>query len=88
MKSVEIKIKGKVQGVGFRYHTYQKANELNIKGFVQNMPDKSVFIMASGTNDALDTFIQWCHFGPKWAIVDSVQVIDIAAKEHDSFNIR
>ena len=46
LRHVRIIVYGKVQGVFFRKHTFQKANELGIKGFVKNQEDKSVMIEA------------------------------------------
>lgn len=87
MKSLAIKVKGRVQGVGFRYSTQQKARELNISGLVKNMMDGSVFIEASGTIENLDKFTSWCYQGPRWAYVDSVEISEIALKEYKGFNI-
>jgi len=47
-KHVNITVKGRVQGVGFRYSAMEAAEELGIKGFVRNMPDGSVYIEAEG----------------------------------------
>ncbi len=69
MKTIQIKVSGKVQGVGFRYYTQKKAHEFNIKGFVQNMPDGSVYIEAEGEDLDVDTFADWCAQGPQWARV-------------------
>ena len=74
MKSVSIKISGKVQGVFFRKSTQEKAIELGIAGFVQNMPDGSVYAEAEGDDDAIEQFVQWCKEGPLLASVASVEV--------------
>ena len=56
-------VKGKVQGVWFRKYTKEKADELEIKGFVQNEFDRTVFISAEGTKQSLDKFIDWLYEG-------------------------
>ena len=48
-----MKVYGKVQGVGFRYYTHKKANELGLNGFVKNKPDGSVYIEAEGEENNL-----------------------------------
>jgi acylphosphatase len=50
--------KGRVQGVGYRYFVTDCARESGVSGFVKNMPDDSVTIVAEGSNDALDTFVR------------------------------
>jgi acylphosphatase len=68
-----ITVSGRVQGVGFRYYTREMAKSLSIKGFVRNLPDGSVYIDAQGSNDALETFIQWCRSGPSRASVERIE---------------
>lgn len=87
MKSLAIKVLGRVQGVGFRYSTQQKAKELNITGIVKNMMDGSVYIEASGAINNLDKFTNWCYKGPRWAFVDSVEITEIDLKEYKGFSI-
>ena len=69
-----VKILGLVQGVNFRYYAKIKADELDIKGFVKNEPDGSVYIEAEGENDSLDRFVEWCKKGPRSAKVDRIEV--------------
>ena len=77
MRNIEIIIKGKVQGVGFRYHTMQIASEFNISGFVKNMHDGSVYLQAQGADHEIDMFIHWCRQGPRHAIVSSFELKEI-----------
>ncbi|MCK9291463.1 MAG: acylphosphatase [Bacteroidales bacterium] len=67
-----ITVYGRVQGVGFRYHTRKQAEVLRITGFVQNKPDGSVYIEAEGEH--LDEFIQWLRIGPAWARIREVVI--------------
>lgn len=68
----EIKITGRVQGVGFRYFVEKKAAELNITGWVKNMPDRSVVVMAQGDEKDMNTFIDYLRIGPTMAKVEDV----------------
>ena len=74
MQTVHLVIKGKVQGVFFRASTKDKANELGINGWVKNMPDGNVEVLAAGSKGQLENFIRWCRKGPKQAIVSDVIV--------------
>ena len=83
-KAVILKVYGKVQGVGFRFYTQKKAQELMLKGFAQNKPDGSVYIEAEGNADKLELFILWCNDGPSWARVTKVeqQFVPVLGKEN------
>lgn len=69
-----ITIHGKVQNVGFRKATKEKAKELGIKGEARNEPDGTVFIEAEGTPEQLQKFVAWCKEGPAKADVENVEV--------------
>jgi acylphosphatase len=69
-----IRIEGKVQGVGFRYHTRKQAEILDIKGIVRNMDDGSVYIEAEGEEQNLLLFLQYCRKGPDRSIVSSAEM--------------
>lgn len=55
---IKMLVKGRVQGVGFRYCTKQLADTLHIYGFAKNQDDGSVYIEASGDDKAMKRFIQ------------------------------
>ncbi|WP_345066466.1 acylphosphatase [Sphingobacterium thermophilum] len=74
MKHLNIKVRGKVQGVYFRISTKAVADQLGIKGFVLNCEDKSVYIEAEGDDFALESLLDFCHEGPEKAEVESVEV--------------
>jgi|TARA_B100001964_G_scaffold140887_1_gene155264 acylphosphatase len=68
----EAKIRGRVQGVGFRYHTQRFAKELNVTGWVRNQKDGSVRVVARGRRAALEAFIAFLRIGPNHASVDEM----------------
>lgn len=87
-KSVILKVYGKVQGVGFRYYTNKKANELGLNGFVKNKPDGSVYIEAEGDEANLLGFINWCQDGPPWARVSKVEQQFIPLTGYKDFQVK
>lgn len=87
-KSIQITISGRVQNVGFRYSTQQKAKELGINGFVKNKPNGDVYCEAEADEDILNQFVLWCHKGPDWAKVMHVQVNDRPVKGFEKFEIK
>ncbi len=59
-----IHVKGRVQGVGFRYSAVREARSRGITGFVKNQYDGSVYIEAEGSQEQLLEFVEWCRRGP------------------------
>lgn len=83
-----IKIYGKVQKVGFRYNAYVNAIRNNVNGFVSNEDDGSVHIEAEGTIDELEAFLNWCHKGPPWAVIDRVEARKAPLMHYTEFVIQ
>lgn len=67
-------VKGRVQGVSFRYFVQEQAEHLGISGWVRNLWNGSVEVTAEGSQQNLETFIQALHVGPPMARVDEVKV--------------
>jgi acylphosphatase len=72
MRTINIRVHGRVQGVGFRYFTQRYANAYNIKGWVRNCTDGSVEILAQGDENDLDNFLQIIRKGPNYAGVTHI----------------
>ena len=70
---LKIVIKGRVQGVGFRYYTKKNADALGICGWVKNRQDGSVEVLAEAEGDQLDKFIGQLRQGPSSAVVESLK---------------
>ena len=84
----KIHVTGHVQGVGFRWNAAKEARDLGIKGFIQNLPDGSVYIEAEGIADQLNIFIEWCKRSPGSSIVESVTADISPVVNHIEFHIR
>ncbi len=87
MRAVKVRVEGIVQGVGFRYYTYRIAKRYGIKGYVKNMPDGSVEVVAEGDEERLERFLQDVARGPSSAVVTNVSVEDIDPVGFRSFEI-
>ncbi len=81
-------VSGRVQGVGFRYYTKQKACELGVFGYVKNNPDGSVTIEAEAELEQLVEFVLWCQKGPQWARVTDFKITDTMPVGYILFEIR
>jgi acylphosphatase len=65
-------VRGRVQGVGFRFFVEREAHTLGVAGWVRNNPDGSVEVMAMGTEEQLSALRAKLQKGPRAARVDQV----------------
>ncbi len=73
-KRWHIWISGRVQGVFYRAHTEQVARQLGLTGWVRNLPDGRVEIVAEGEEEKLQKLLDWCWQGPPTAQVNAVEM--------------
>lgn len=73
IKHINIKIYGRVQGVGFRFFVKRIAFDLNIFGWVKNMSDGSVYIEAEGSEKDLRKLLKIFHQGPAFSKVEKIE---------------
>ena len=69
------RIRGRVQGVGFRWWTRGRASDLGLRGTVGNRPDGTVEVHAVGDVDTLEVFAAGLEVGPAMARVEGVDGI-------------
>jgi acylphosphatase len=86
-KTISIEVSGKVQGVYYRQSTLRYAIENSITGTVTNQSTGSVLIIATGTNEQLNSLIEWCKKGPPKAVVTNVVVKEQAFQLFNTFSI-
>lgn len=87
--SISVRVSGKVQGVGYRSATMEKAQNLKLKGWVKNEADGSVSLEAEGEKGAIDELIKWLAIGPSRAVVLNVEVTFIeSSNDHAIFEVR
>ncbi len=85
--SYKILITGRVQQVGFRFYTQQRALDLQISGSVQNLKNGDVIVIAFGPEKAMLEFISWLHRGPSRAMVTHVDLQEIPFELVSNFRI-
>lgn len=71
---IQCVVTGKVQAVGFRDYAQNAAAELDLKGYIKNNPDGSVFVLAQGEPESLRLYVEHLHEGSILARVDGVAV--------------
>ena len=75
-RSVQLRITGRVQGVGYRAWALQTASRLGLRGWVRNRRDDSVEALVIGEEAAVDRMIEACREGPFSARVTDIAVSD------------
>ncbi len=73
-KRVHAFISGQVQGVWYRANTQEKAKQLGVCGWVRNLSDGRVELVAEGEPHTLQQLMQWCQRGPEKAHVESIDL--------------
>lgn len=81
------RVRGRVQGVGFRWWTHRTAESLGIRGSVRNLADGSVEVRAAGSPGSIEALEQHLHRGPRSASVQNVERFPIAGIAHTGFQI-
>jgi acylphosphatase len=82
---VHVIVRGRVQGVGFRYSMIARARSLGVGGWVRNRSDGSVEAVFEGPAERVESMVDWCRRGPSGARVDSVEEAAEAAHGEREF---
>ena len=80
-------VSGRVQGVGFRYATADQALNLGVTGYVRNLPDRRVEVMACGEERAVNALRNWLWQGPQLARVSEVHCETLSYRDFHDFRI-
>ena len=80
-------IRGRVQGVGFRYFAQRAAAQLGLAGYVRNLDDGRVEVYAIGPEAKLSELAGVLHRGPRWAEVHGLEEQEAEPKAYTSFEI-
>jgi len=88
VEQVHLLISGEVQGVSYRWYAARKARELGLKGYVHNLPDGRVEIVAEGESELLKELACWAWEGsPSSAVSDVSESWSVATNRWQSFHI-
>ena len=74
LKTCHLRIRGRVQGVGFRVYMQHEAQRHGVSGWVRNRRDGSVEAVVQGKPEAVDAVIEWARHGPPSARVTDIDV--------------
>ena len=87
MKTVRVRISGRVQGVWYRAWTEQRATAMGLAGWVRNRRDGDVEAVFSGASEIVDAMITECRNGPPSARVDAVATEPDSPPQSSGFHI-
>ena len=89
MHRVHLVVRGRVQGVGFRYFVVRRAAALGLDGWVSNRADGSVEVEAEGGREALASLVEALRQGPSQAhVTDVLAAWDQGEPRHRGFDVR
>jgi acylphosphatase len=80
-------IRGRVQGVGFRFFIERVAHELGIRGYTRNLEDGRVEVYAIGTPEQLEELVGYLRRGPRWADVRGIDEQEAPLEKVSGFRI-
>ena len=86
-KAFFARVRGRVQGVGFRYSAVREALRLELKGYVRNAANGAVEVWAEGPEEKLALFLKWLNKGPQFSRVDSVDRDEMAPEGYRDFTV-
>ncbi|MBA4072701.1 MAG: acylphosphatase [Gemmatimonas sp.] len=73
-RAVQVRVRGRVQGVGFRWFVARTARELALRGWVRNADDGTVEVAAEGAAAQVERLLEALRRGPPHAVVQSVEI--------------
>lgn len=80
-------VRGRVQGVGFRWFVHREASELELKGWVRNTEDGEVEVVVAGDEQALNELRDSLRRGPRGSRVDKVIEHPLVESEAENLNV-
>ena len=84
---VRLLLRGRVQGVGYRWFARDEAARLGVAGWVRNLPDGRVEVEAEAAKESVEAFLRELRTGLPFARVDEMTLDDVAPKGEKTFEI-
>lgn len=87
-RAVDVRVHGEVQGVGYRFGTVRRADELGVTGWVRNESDGDVTAHLEGPDHRVESMLGWMRSGTRWASVSGIDVEEAPVEGFDRFEVR
>jgi acylphosphatase len=88
MRTIQVRIEGRVQGVGYRAFVERSAGALRLAGWVRNRRDGSVEAVFQGPDESIDEMLVLCRRGPPGCAVTGVETIGEGVGAFTGFEVR
>jgi acylphosphatase len=88
MKRVQVRVRGRVQGVFFRAEARGRAESLGVAGWIRNAADGTVEAVFEGLDERVDSMVEWCRRGPRGAAVAGVEAETVEPTGETGFSVR
>jgi len=88
MRTLQVRIEGRVQGVGYRAFVERNAGLLGLAGWVRNRRDRSVEALFQGPREIIDEMLVLCRRGPPGAVVTNVEIMGEGVGAFTGFEVR
>ena len=85
--AVGVRVRGRVQGVGFRAWTAAESRARGLSGWVRNEADGSVAALISGPGEAVAAMVAALHAGPRLARVERVETFPAGTPDRTGFHV-
>jgi len=86
-KAIKVFIFGTVQGVFFRSFLKEKAEKLNLKGYVRNKEDGSLEAWFEGDSEKVDEMLELCKKGPEQSIIKRLDIVEENLQDMKEFKV-
>jgi acylphosphatase len=87
MKTLRVYISGAIQGVFFRKFIKEKADELNIRGFIRNLEDGRVEVILEGRDERVNEMVEYCKKGSPHSEVKKIETFELKHQGFKGFKI-
>ncbi len=87
MICVRVRVSGRVQGVGYRHFTTVQAKELEVVGWVRNLPGGGVEALLQGERQKVGQLLNQMKMGPASALVSGMDISEVDCREMDGFKV-
>ena len=89
IKTYNVLISGRVQGVGFRYFAASIAEKYDVRGYVKNRRDGKVKIVCQGEEEELQSFLDEVKKGPAFSVITDTAIEEVPEqKKYNTFGIK
>ena len=88
MVCLRVRVSGRVQGVGYRYFALNRAKDLKVKGWVQNLPGGGVEAVLEGDKKSVGELLNHLKSGPASALVSGIDISEVKCKGFEDFEIK